>query len=50
MEVKATKVDNGWILQVTKRDILTGQPEVSITVHPTVEDVIAKIKDSGNVY
>jgi hypothetical protein len=44
MEIKLNKVDNGYILQVTKRDPLTGSPEVSLTVHSTLDEAIEKLK------
>lgn len=40
MEIKVSKVDNGYILQVSKLDVLTGRPEVSTTIHPDIKSVI----------
>lgn len=44
MEVKLNKVDNGWILQVTKRDPLTREPDITLTIHSTLEEALEKIR------
>lgn len=46
MEIKLNKVDNGYILQISKRDYISGQPEITLTVHTTLEEVIEKIKSA----
>lgn len=43
MEVKLTKVDNGFILQITKH-YATQAPEVSISVHSTLDEALEKIR------
>lgn len=44
MEVKLTKVENGFILQVTKWDVLTKQPDSKITVHETLKEALEHIE------
>jgi len=44
MKVELTKVDNGWILQISKLDFVTKQVESSTFVFPSLEEALAKIK------
>lgn len=46
MEVKLTRVDNGWILQITKRDVLTNAPDQTVTIHATLEEALKQIEKS----
>lgn len=39
-----SKVDNGWILQISKHDYITNRPDVKISVHSTLNEVIDEIK------
>lgn len=44
MEIKLSKVDNGYILQISKVDYITGKPDIALTVHTTLEEALEKIK------
>lgn len=44
MILTISRVDNGWILQVVKRDVLTGQQEQATSVYTTFDEVLAAAK------
>jgi hypothetical protein len=44
MKVTLSKVDNGWIVEVSKRDILTQQVETKVTIHEDLESALNFIK------
>lgn len=43
--VKIDKVDNGFILSITKFDFVSKRPETEIHVFKTLDEVLAHIKD-----
>lgn len=46
MEFQVKKVDNGWVVQLTKWDYVTGKPEVSVTIHKDLESVVEYMKNA----
>jgi hypothetical protein len=43
--VKIDKVDNGFIVSLTKYDFITKRPEVEVVVFKTMEEVITYVKE-----
>lgn len=43
-----SRADNGWIVQVAKRDVLTGQQEQTVNVFNSFEDVINFLQGKTN--
>jgi hypothetical protein len=45
MEVQIKKIDNGYVVQVSKWDVLSRQPDVSVFAYATIDEALAKIKE-----
>lgn len=43
--VKIDRVDNGYIVSITKFDFVSKRPETEVHVFKTIEDVLSHIKD-----
>lgn len=44
MEIQIKRVENGYVVQVTKWDILTHKPEVGVYIEPTLDSVIERLR------
>jgi len=45
MTIRLTKVENGWILQITKIDVLTGRPDPEeVLIYGKLDEALEKIK------
>jgi hypothetical protein len=44
--VKFSRVDNGYLLEVTKIDVLTKRPEVEVLVFKSYDEVIAYLQEN----
>lgn len=45
MEIQIKKIDNGWVVQVTKWDMLTRQTDISVFAYTNIDQALAKIKE-----
>lgn len=43
MEIQIKKIENGYVIQINKWDILTGRPEVTVWYEPDLEAVVTRI-------